>query len=401
MPGASNGVLYVTNPNGGETVAPWNTAGNNYPDTEICQEVTCTSGVPTGTPWYTSASASAAYAASPQLAWKWARVTWKTNKTAGSSDLSSVDGTTSGNGVCWNGFNEITTSSGCPGNSLPVYELTVLAIAPGGSRRVVQYEVTMLTSPYPPLPGSLTFDGPTPNFSSPHSNPFHINGQDQASPACPPAGDKPAIAGYDDASVTTLTGDLNRPDHYSGVPPGGSSPVAPSVSNTGPTATPPANTLGVLGTVSGLQGLVNSVTGVADQIVPSNGTPPLGLGTADNPLVTVVQGDFAPGPVHGYGVLLVEGNATFDGNFSWDGEILIIGNGSMTFHGGGNGRINGGVFVANINSGTSGSTPGPPTVDWNGGGGNGIYYNSCLVNSLNNRLGGGYFRAIAGRELMF
>jgi Tfp pilus assembly protein PilX len=110
LPGGVNGVLYVTNPAAGETVTPWLTTGTNYPDDEICKEVTCTSGVPTGT-WYVPAqSASASYAAAPILPWKWVRVMAKANKSAtGTTRVTSVDGTTSGNRVCWTGSNEITS----------------------------------------------------------------------------------------------------------------------------------------------------------------------------------------------------------------------------------------------------------------------------------------------------
>src|SRR6266849_4548220 len=83
LPGAASGVLYVTNPAAGETVAPWLTTGTNYPDDEICKEVTCASGVPTPTgTWYipTPASASTSYAAAPILPWKWVRVMERINK---------------------------------------------------------------------------------------------------------------------------------------------------------------------------------------------------------------------------------------------------------------------------------------------------------------------------------
>src|SRR6267378_370101 len=68
LPGAINGVLYVTNPASGETVTPWLPLGasSTYPDDEICKEVTCVSGVPAGA-WYASASASGTYAATPKL----------------------------------------------------------------------------------------------------------------------------------------------------------------------------------------------------------------------------------------------------------------------------------------------------------------------------------------------
>src|SRR5712692_6357629 len=108
LPGAANGVLYVTNPAAGEIVAPWLTTGSNYPDDEICKEVTCTSGVPTGS-WYVAPqSASTSYAASPILTWKWVRVMAKANKSTtatGTTLVTSVDGTTNGERVCWTGTN--------------------------------------------------------------------------------------------------------------------------------------------------------------------------------------------------------------------------------------------------------------------------------------------------------
>ena len=406
VPGNNNGVLYITNPIGAEVVAPWNTAGANYPDTEICKEVTpCAGGVPAGAPWYTTTAASPAYAAAPQLIWKWTRVTLKTNGASAPNYINgSAAAATLNNQICWNGSNEYVLGAGkanCQADTpptLPVFLLTTYAITPAGTHRFVQSEVTLVT--FPPLPGALTFAGPGAVYNSASSNPFHINGTDTASPACAPAGNKPAIAAYDPTSATNLTGDLARPDHYTGYPPGSSTAVSPSVSNTGPSAAPPANTMGPLGTVSGLQNLVNAVTSIADQVVPPPGGTPTSIGTSANPVVDVVQGDVSLAAVHGYGILLVEGNATFTGNTSWDGIILVIGNGSLTVSGGGGGQINGGVLVANINSGVVGNTPGPPTVSWSGGGGNGIYYNSCDANSLfNNRTG--YFRTIATRELMF
>ena len=233
-------------------------------------------GVPAGAPWYTSTNFSPSYQANPQLVWKWTRVTLKTNRASAPNYINGSNGAaTLNNQICWNGLNEFVLPTGVANcasatpPSMPVFLLSSLAVAPNGAHRMVQSEVTQVT--FPPLPGSLTFAGPNPVFSSPNSAPYHINGQDSASPACPPAGNKPAIAGYDNASVATLTADLNRPGNYSGYPPGSSSAVAPSVSNTGPGATPPANTMGPLGTVSGLQNLVYQVISIADQIVPSGG----------------------------------------------------------------------------------------------------------------------------------
>ncbi len=52
LPGAAGGVLYILNPTGSETVAPWSTS-NPYFDEEICKEVDCSGGqVPPTTGWY-------------------------------------------------------------------------------------------------------------------------------------------------------------------------------------------------------------------------------------------------------------------------------------------------------------------------------------------------------------
>ena len=74
------------------------------------------------------------------------------------------------------------------------------------------------------------------------------------------------------------------------------------------------------------------------------------------------------------------------GNFSWHGAILVVGNGYMDFSGGGTGTIYGTVIVAKIwdNYTTKNmlSEMGSPTVHWNGGGNNGIYYDHCWATNM-------------------
>src|SRR5437879_6517048 len=111
LAGVPGGVLYVTNPTGGETVTPWLTTGTNYPDDEICKEVTCVAGIPTGAWALPAQSAGANYAAAPVLNWKWVRVMIKPNKSAtGLARVTSVDGLTNANRVCYNGTNETPTA---------------------------------------------------------------------------------------------------------------------------------------------------------------------------------------------------------------------------------------------------------------------------------------------------
>ena len=216
-PGTPNGVLYVTD--GSST--PW-TGSGKYGDTEICKEgVTCSpsGGSPLpGGGWYTTV-ASAAYAAAPRLAWRWVRITNKTDNAT-----YSVDGSVSALPVCWYGTNEsiaIAPSFTCDSvNNPQVYLLTALAVTNGGSRRMVQYEVAKTA--IPPMPGALVFDGPNPNFNTPNSNAFIVDGNDQH--VGPPGGgcttakrDKAALGGFDPNAVVTLTGDaMGRPASYTG-----------------------------------------------------------------------------------------------------------------------------------------------------------------------------------------
>jgi Tfp pilus assembly protein PilX len=407
LPGAANGVLYVINPVSGETVAPWLTTGTNFPDTEICKEVSCTSGVPSGT-WYVPAqSASTTYAATPILPWKWVRVMAKANKSAtGATRVTSVDGTTNGNRVCWTGTNEIATAAAscaaANANYLPVYELTALAVTSSGSRRMTQYEVDRTA--FPTMPGAVTFDGSNPDFSTnPNSNAFNVTGTDaaqgpNAGAGCGAAANQSALGGFDNSSVTSLDGQVNRPASYtSGA---GSTPAISNVNSM----------LGTLGTVDGLTNLVNSITAAAGaNVFPNaNNTTPPSLGTNTAPVVNVVQGDYSLGG-SGTGILLVTGTLTMSGTPSFNGLIFVIGKGNVVKNGGGNGTLNGSLFVANLYSDTpptythliatgSGNAPGIPTVAWNGGGNATIQYDSCWIGAVTQSFP---YKLVSQRELIY
>jgi Tfp pilus assembly protein PilX len=405
LPGAANGVLYITNPAAGEIVTPWLTTGSNYPDDEICKEVTCASGVPTGT-WYVPAqSASASYAAAPILPWKWVRVMAKANKSAtGITRVTSVDGTTNGNRVCWTGTNEIATAAlSCPAanaNYLPVYELTALAVTTSGSRRMRQYEVTQ--NSLPPIPGAIVFDGTNPDFSNnPHSNPSLVSGTDvaqgpNAGVGCGPGNNEPAVGAYGGGSVTTLTapGYLNRPGNY------------PSGSTASPAVSDVTSQLGPFSTVDGLTKVVNTITAAAGGNVYPGGSTPTNMGTNAAPVVNVVQGPLSLGG-SGAGILLVEGDLTLLGGFSYNGIILVIGTGTVTKNGGGGGTLNGSLLVANLYTDATHSTliplgynnpPGPPLIGWNGGGNATFQYDSCWISSVTQGLP---FTIVTQRELIY
>ena len=384
LPGTSNGILYVTNPTGSETVAPWNTSGSNYPDDEVCKEVACSGGIPAGSPWYKTASASSSYAASPTLSWKWTRVSLKTNKSAaGTSKTASVDGTTSGNLVCWQGTHEfVTASASCPNNTVPVYILTTLAVTASGSRRMVQVEVTSLV---PPLPAALVMDGyctPTdtnPCFRSTNSNNYYING-----------GTVPAIGVLDTSSDNIVTNALFRPDHYPG-----------STGNRAVDAIP-SSSLAPFNTVQGMQDLSDALQAAAGcnaYPVPSGcGNSSVSMSPSSNPPVTFINGDWST--CDGTGILVVTGTLTCSGASTYTGLVFVIGQGHLIGNGGGNGQFTGSVWLAKTkdNSGNLLSTLGEPIYDWNGGGGNGITFDG----SWYSKLGFAFkYRVLAQREMMY
>jgi hypothetical protein len=405
LPGTPSGILYVINPLGGETVAPWLLAGSNYPDDELAKELNCTSTAPTGAWWVpVSPTASTAYQTSPILPWKWVRVMEKINKSdTGCTRITSVDGTTNGNRVCWTGTNEIATAlASCPaaGNTyLPVYELTALAVTSSGSRRMTQYEVSRTS--LPPIPGAIVFDGATPDFgTNPHSAAFNVTGTDQhtgpnAGVGCPAASNEPGLGGYNAAAATSLTTQTNRPGSYTGSPAG----IADVSSQLGP-----------LATVDGLNNLVNSVTTMAGSNVygasPLPSPSGINLGTNAAPVINVVQGDYTL-PGSGSGILLVTGTLTMSGTPSFNGLILVIGKGNVVKNGGGNGTLDGSLLVANMYTNTSYTTPialgsnnppGIPTIAWNGGGNATIQYDSCWINSLSQSLP---YKIVTQRELSY
>jgi Tfp pilus assembly protein PilX len=418
LPGQTNGVLYILNPTNAETDTPWVTNGTHYPDTEICGEMTnigaaCAGSpaVPGGSPWYTTTTASSAYAASPVMSWKWTRVNLKTNKTSsGTTAASTVDGVAlhSNYLVCWTGSNEIATplatcSAAGPGY-LPVYVMTTLAVTPSGSRRMIQAEATATT--FPILPGPMIFDGANPTFSAPSSAAFGVTGTDQSSSSnpngpkngasCPTPQNEPALGGYNAASVLALSVDASsRPSSYTGATGTGS----PSVSNV-------STSLGNLNTVGGLEALVSQVTNSAasTNVYNGNASSITNPGTATLPVINVVTGDLSlSGGFTGAGILLVEGNLTISGNPSYSGLILVIGKGSVTKNGGGNGTLDGSLLVANLfNSSNqllpSSSAPGAPTINWNGGGTATIQYDSCWSSAMSQSLA---YRIVAVREMMY
>ncbi len=256
-----------------------------------------------------------------------------------------------------------------------VYLVTAMALTASGSRAMAQMELgeTYQKSGFNlQIGGALSLLGPKPVFGTPNSNPFIMNGNDANSCSETQYPAKPAIGVYDDpnnpttpSSVKTVLDALGKPNNYIG------KNSAPDIENVFASMGNP--------TPGGLNSFVQAVAAVADHTYGSNPSS-IALGSATNPAINVVNGDFSMGPQSGYGVLVVTGTLTFSGNYDWHGLILVIGEGASIMNGGGNGKITGAVLLANTSAG--GTTLGSPNANWSGGGGNGIQYDHCWADNM-------------------
>jgi len=135
----------------------------------------------------------------------------------------------------------------------------------------------------------------------------------------------------------------------------------------------------------GSEGMMNSAINQGRYF--TNGTDAINsagsLGaTNPNGLLTFVDGDFTlgPGSPTGQGTLIVTGNLTLNGNFNWNGVIMVLGGGSVQRSGGGNGNIYGAMFVAKFpRTGAATDLFQAPTFNTSGGGTANIQYNSFEV----------------------
>lgn len=112
-------------------------------------------------------------------------------------------------------------------------------------------------------------------------------------------------------------------------------------------------------------------------------TSSLGLGASSpDGVLTFVDGDVTLGPGNptGQGTLIITGNLTLDGNFNWNGVIMVLGGGTVYRSGGGHGNIYGALFIAKFpKTGPDTDVFQAPTFDTSGGGTSNIQYSSTAV----------------------
>ncbi len=439
--GLSGSVVYITNPAGlSDTISP-TTYGTTYFDDEFCHEsfTTITLSVPANiaTPCGSGGAVPSAAVTtfssvmpftntSSSLKYKWVRITLKQNGTITNAMVNSTQ-PASGQ-ACWDSANsrEIVPTSlnaayttcalaqNAGFNVNPVYLITSFAYTPQGTRRIGQYEVAAIN--ITPPPAALAMGGPGASFpTAPNSNNLTINGNNTGTAGYAGPGtctqttptQVPAVSTGDMTGQTTVAGNIPpvRDGNYTGTAPtapaGAVPPAIPSVVDEGTDTGGSGQLSGVWNSPQQLNNLVALIANSADvQLTCPIGTPCTGsYGTDANPQITYVNGDL--NLTGGAGLLVVTGTLTASGHPSFDGLIMVIGQGIMSFSGGGSGQLNGSIFIANTNSRTSPyaqlATLGSPQMSWNGGGTNAIQFNSCWAN-LENDL---HFAVVSSREEMY
>lgn len=284
-----------------------------------------------------------------------------------------------------------------------VLEITSLAVLPNGSQKLLQLLIAPMPLNFPNLPAALTLAGSTGNgaaYSSPSSNGgFSVKGIDQDSNgSCSPGPAVPAIGVFTDPDKLAVK---NGGNGGAGILPVGARPnytgagAAPDVENV--SGTFPPN----LQKPSQMDNLAQTIIQNADLIVTPTPVSPALLGTAtqssiptttspSNPLTIVVNGnlDWTSWNHTGYGLVLVTGNLNYDPDVSWNGIILVIGQGTLTGSHSGSGEIHGGVLVAKTRDPSLNLLPdpdlgSPSAIFSNSMGGGGIRYSNCWIkNSL-------------------
>ena len=423
-------VRYIVNPAPGETVNPANLSpANPYADNEYETEF---GWAVTSTNWQTTASIQSV-AGVPNPSYKWVRINVATEKALGLD----VNGDGVLDGVTPLVFEPAPTipcprPNPSPGLMVPscagwssqtaveALEITALAVAPYGGHRLLQYIVTPLmvstSTQRPPagqpmsadFPAALTLDGNGVAYTSPGTSGFMINGQDQ----CVGSNNQVYSVAYtDNLDGANIIREATPAQNYQGYPPGAGGPPPPpskapaTIANanlTPPTSLIRSSWLEPATLDATMQDIVNS----ADVVIPGPATGAtlmrrVPMMSATNPMTIVVNGDLNLNGrnTFGYGLLLVTGNLTYDPDASWDGIVLVVGQGVFTSTQTGAGGFTGAVLVAktrdsagnllaSLGQASFSSTSNHP--------GFGINYNSCWVNTAKGPLS---YKVLSFREV--
>lgn len=262
--------------------------------------------------------------------------------------------------------------------------IRILGLGPRDSRKNMEVVVNRYTLDYP-VNATVTLpngSGNPMNFALGGSNVTSTSGEDAAGSATPISAFAVSNADY---NTTNNVIDGCLPD-------GSNCGGGPNVTPGDPMVLVNGNTPSFLQSVAtareflyGSEGMMNAAINQGRYF--TSGTAAInsaaGLG-ASNPdgVFTFVDGDLVLGPGNptGQGTLIVTGKLTLDGNFNFNGVIMVLGEGHVYRSGGGSGNIYGAVFVAKFDrTGADTDAFQAPTFDTSGGGTANIQYNSDAV----------------------
>lgn len=416
-------VVYITNPAPGEVVAP-DATGNptTYPDLQYQQEF----GVDVSTRAVTTVASTSAMGGFPGPSFKWVRINAVTEQSMGNGGPG-VDVDSDGNidAVTPLFYNPVGSAcnptpglvgSNCaspPATAGQALEITSFAILPNGSQKMLQYIVRpMLVFPDindTSFPAALTLAGSNVTFSGPGTASFFIKGQDQCAgsnlivPSIAYTNNSPS----DTSKANIINGSSTQPGNYQG---------APMLSGPPPTPSTAPGSFSYVGntlnskwlTPSGLDSIVQDITNNADAVIQGPARPwsfPSGM-SATHPMTIVVNGDldFNSWTNTGYGLLVVTGTLKYDPDATWEGIVLVIGQGNFVSPLHGANGIDGAVFIAKTRDASGNlftDTQGLGQASFIQGGsglslGRGIYYNSCIIKNTEGPI---TYKIIAFKEI--
>jgi hypothetical protein len=418
-------VVYIINPLPGETVAPDDTSNPaTYPDLQYKQEF----GLDVSTRIVTKYTSVSPVAGFPGPAYKWVRINALTEKSMGNG-TGGVDVNNDGDvdpftPLFYDPENRTGANVPAPGlvetpnpsyTAQQVLEITAYAALPNGGTKMLQYIVWPMTVfprlrvwpqdvNVPTFPAALTLAGNNVLYTGPGTSSFSIRGQDQCSSSALPA------IGY------TVSGDSSAANVAAGATPAANYQGAPMAPGPPPTpASAPQSFADVHSymdpkwlTPGGLDAVVQDITNSADAVITGPATPssfPSGM-LPTHPMTIVVNGDLDMNGWHntGYGLLLVTGTLHYDPDATWEGVVLVIGQGNFVSTRGGTGGIDGAVFIAQTRDtagnllaslgASSFSQTGPGGTSSNVG--RGINYNSCLARAAEGPIS---YKVIAFKEI--
>lgn len=362
--------VYLINPVGGEAITPWN-SGSTYPDNEFGQEFGAICGaLPNPSPtalsiWNKAPLNGLSF---PGPLYKWVRINGVTEKSL-NLDACPYDGKVDPSLVYYGvstpacnpvlGFND-------QGAGTQVFELTALAVLPNGSQKLLQYLVAPVPISLPPFLATLTMVGKSGNgvaFSAPSfaGNPgYNITGTDQDTVgACTPVG--PAVHAIEVLDNVDQGNVISGGNGGTGIPPSLRTKYVGMV-NPGPDVNVISTIPPSLQSPAQFEAVIQTIIQNADVVIPSGPvTYPLptftgsalssattGM-TSSNPMTVVINGNLDLTGWHntGYGLLLVRGNLNYDPDASWDGIVMVVGQGTVTGTKAGNGEFDGAFLTAN------------------------------------------------------